>query len=306
MILDADQLLTFLAVTEQGGISAAARTLHRGQPAISERLQKLTNQVGEPLYIRDGRGIRLTAAGQALIPSAQRVRAALEEAGQIAMARQRLQQGHLRVAATNTLANYFLPRRLADFQERHPDIRIHLKGGITDWEGIAVTDWDIFFLEGTFDIAQLPPYYEVRPWIQDEIVCVAPPDHPLHIRGAIDWNDLLRFPIIWREPTSGIRKAVEAVFAERRLTPQFILEVIGIEAVVMAVAAGLGIGFVTRTALAQCSEWTIRPLSLPTPAPLFWTLYCAAPRPPYQSQAVKGFLTHLGSTSNFSRIKDKP
>ena len=72
--MDTELLLTFLTVARSGGISAAARMLHRSQPAVTERLQKLTQQVGEPLTMRSGRGIRLTPAGEALLSTAQRMR----------------------------------------------------------------------------------------------------------------------------------------------------------------------------------------------------------------------------------------
>lgn len=292
MGLDTEQLLTFLALAEEGSVSGAARLLHRGQPAVSERLQKLTAAIGEPLYIRHGRGIRLTPTGESLLPALRTLQEAVREVNGAVVRRQRLQEGVLRVAATNTLANYFLPKRLVLFSEQRPGVRIHLKGGITDWTQIRIGDWDLFFLEGQKDIPGLPSYYRVTPWVEDEIVCIAPEGHFL-AGHPIDWPALLTVPIIWREPGSGVRRAVEERFAARGLHPQFIMEVTGVEAVGQAVSAGLGVGFVTKVALAQQLRWPVTVLDLPNPTPLLWALYLAAPEAAYRSRAVVEFLALL-------------
>ena len=154
--MDTELLLTFLTVARSGGISAAARVLHRSQPAVTERLQKLTQQVGEPLTMRSGRGIRLTPAGEALLSTAQRMRDVVDEFDDIVLRRQRLQNGVLRIAATNTVANYFLPQHLVAFRRQFPEVELQLRGGIIDWSDISLSDWDLFFLEGGLDLEGLP------------------------------------------------------------------------------------------------------------------------------------------------------
>ena len=79
MRIHAEELLTFLAVAEAGGVGAGAQILRRSQTAVSERLRALQAAVGEPLYQRAGRGIRLTAAGESLLPYARRLREGLGE-----------------------------------------------------------------------------------------------------------------------------------------------------------------------------------------------------------------------------------
>jgi len=101
-------------------------------------------------YWRKGQGIALTAAGLALLEPARRVREALNETAEAIVRRRRLQEGTLRLAATPTLAHYFLPSLLAAFQAQHQGVRVHLKGGISDWRQVAVGDWDLFFLRGRF------------------------------------------------------------------------------------------------------------------------------------------------------------
>ncbi len=291
--MDTELLLTFLTVAESGGISAAARLLHRSQPAISERLQKLSQQVGEPLTMRNGRGICLTPAGEALLATAQRMREVIDEFEDIVLRRQRLESGMLRIAATNTVANYFLPERLVAFQRQFPEVQLQLRGGIIDWSSIALSDWDLFFLEGGLDLDGLPSYYTVTPWLQDEIMTIFPNDHKLLKHDALSLADLMGYPLIWRESGSGIRRSVERMFHEARLEPQQAIEVTGVEAVGAAVDAGLGIGFVTAAALRCRKDWRVQARRLPAPQGIQWTLYMATPQPAYQSHTIRAFLSFL-------------
>ncbi len=293
MDIDADQLLTFLVVAEQGSLTAAGHVLHRSQPAISERLQKLSAQVGESLYRRDGRGIRLTPAGKALLEPARMVRAALDDTAQAIVSRRRLQGAALRIAATPTLAHYFLPRRVAAFQRQHGDVLVHLKGSITDERQAAHGDWDLLFLEGELDHRHLPPHYALHSWHKESIACVVAPGHPLLGARPVAWPDLLRYPMIWRDDGPGVREALAAALAARGLAAPFGLEVGSVDAVIVAVMAGAGIGFVAQSIIAQRPDWRVGTLALQEDTALQWTLYVATPEAPYQSPAVRSFLALL-------------
>ncbi len=291
--MDTELLLTFLTVAKSGGISVAARSLHRSQPAITERLQKLSQMVGEPLTMRHGRGIQLTPAGEALLSTAQRMRDVIDEFEDIMLRRQRLQSGVLRIVATNTVANYFLPERLVSFQRQFPDIELQLRGGVIDWSSIALSDWDLYFLEGGLDLEGLPSYYAVTPWLDDEIMTIFPEGHSLLQQAELTLENLMPYPLIWREPGSGIRRSVEKAFQEARLTPRQSIEVTGVEAVGAAVDAGLGIGFVTAAALRCRQDWRVVARRLPAPLGIQWTLYMARPQPAYQSHTIRAFLEFL-------------
>ena len=291
--MDTELLLTFLTVARSGWVSAAARALHRSQPTVTERLQKLTQHVGEPLTMRSGRGIRLTPAGEALLATAQRLRDVVDEFDDIVLRRQRLQNGVLRIAATNTVANYFLPQRLVAFQRQFPDVELQLRGGVIDWSDISLSDWDLFFLEGEPDLEELPSYYMVTPWLHDEIMTIFPEGHPLLAQDDLSLESLMSYPIIWRERASGIRRSVEQVFRDAHLMPKQSIEVTGVEAVGAAVDAGLGIGFVTAAALRRRKDWRVNARRLPAPHGIQWTLYMARPQPIYQSHTIQAFLQFL-------------
>ncbi|OBS10651.1 LysR family transcriptional regulator [Acidihalobacter prosperus] len=296
MSIHAEHLLTFLHVAEQGGVAAGARLLHRSQPAVSERLRQLTEAVGEPLYQRVGRGIRLTPAGEALLVEARGLRAALDHVEEWIRRRRTLQDGCLRIVSSNNVASYFLHERLAAFRRCCPDIRLVLKTGALDWAIQAAGTWDLLFLDGVFADPQswLPGFCTLEPWMEDEIVALLPDDHPLAGRGdeGVGWDELVAYPIVWREPESGVRRAVEHALAAVGLSVQFSVEVTGVEAVREAVSAGLGVGFASATALRR-AQWPLQPLRLNPPQGLYWTLYLAAPKPDYRSAALNAFLDML-------------
>ena len=120
--MTADQLITFAAVAEHRNISRAAVALHLSQPAVSGQLRQLQDEFGEPLYQRDGRGVRLTPAGEQLASYATRLRDTWRQAHAYRDALRGLEQGTLRIGASTTPASYLLPYLIADFHRRYPDV----------------------------------------------------------------------------------------------------------------------------------------------------------------------------------------
>ncbi|MCE5360291.1 LysR family transcriptional regulator [Candidatus Igneacidithiobacillus taiwanensis] len=289
--LSLELLETFLAVAESGSVSKAAQILHRSQPAISERLQRLTELAGEPLYYGIGRGVRLTAAGEAYLGPARRLRDLKREWADMVQRRKQLQEGVLKIAATNTVANYFLPQYLVRFRQDYPEIELRLRGGITDWSQYSLMDWDLFFLEEGAPITGLPPHYDARPWLEDEILAIFPKGHALAKKSGLGLADLVGEPLVWREEQSGIRQRMLQEFRKVGIEPTIRIEVNGVEAMGTAVAAGLGIGFITSTALRHRSDWAIESRRLGDP--IHWTLYLVAPKAPYRSHTIARFLQYV-------------
>ena len=295
MRIHAEELLTFLAVAEANGVGAGARVLKRSQPAVSERLRTLQAAVGEPLYQRAGRGIRLTAAGESLLPCARRLRESLDAVENWSARRHALQEGSLRIAASNTVANYFLMEHLARFRGRYPGVQLQLKTGpLTD--NLPLSAWDLLFTEEQIGGGSLPQHMEQTAWREDELVAILPRDHPWVREGRqwVRWEEVLAEPIVWREVHSGIRRRVEAAIACAGLRARYSVEVTGVEALRDAVAAGLGIGFASVEALDKV-RWPLASLRLEPPRGLFWTLYLIRPRADWRSRAVRAFLELLAA-----------
>jgi DNA-binding transcriptional LysR family regulator len=173
-----DQLITFAAVAEHRNISRAAVALHLSQPAVSGQLRQLQDEFGEPLYQRDGRGVRLTPAGEQLASYAGRLRDTWRQAHAYRDALRGLEQGTLRIGASTTPASYLLPYLIADFHRRYPEVTLHTADGNTTEIVAALGSVDIAMIEGPVGV-DLPPDTAVHAWREDEIVAIMPRAHPL-------------------------------------------------------------------------------------------------------------------------------
>ncbi|VVE69268.1 LysR family transcriptional regulator [Pandoraea captiosa] len=244
-----DQLLTFATVAELGNISHAAQALHLSQPAVSGQLRLLQESFGEPLYRRDGRGIRLTAVGEQVAVYANKLRQDYRQAMALRDSLRGLETGALRIGASTTPASYLLPYVIAEFHQRYPAVALHIVDGNTS-EIVAQLDrLDVAFIEGAVPPG-LAPEIAVRPWRDDEIVAIARADHPLaqQPEGA-SLQAIAGYPLIMREPGSGVRALVARAFSVSGLEPRIALELAGVESIKEAVRAGMGVGFVSAMSM---------------------------------------------------------
>src|SRR5687767_8652205 len=118
--LDLDLLRSFLAVVRTGSFTKAAAEVHLTQSAVSRQMRDLERSLGTALFERFGRGVYLTSAGQALVAHAERI---LLQASDTLQAIEEIEEGvtgELRLGATITAANYFLPEILAAYRKKHP------------------------------------------------------------------------------------------------------------------------------------------------------------------------------------------
>jgi DNA-binding transcriptional LysR family regulator len=285
-----DQLITFAAVAEHLNISRAAVALHLSQPAVSGQLRQLQDEFGEPLYQREGRGVRLTPAGEQLASYAARLRDTWRQAHAYRDALRGLEQGTLRIGATTTPASYLLPYLIADFHRRYPEVALHTAdGNTTDIVG-ALGSVDIALIEGPVG-ADLPPDTAVHAWREDEIVAIMPRAHPLagSARGtSVALAALGVEPLIVREAGSGVRQIVERAFARAGVPMRVALEIAGVEGVKEAVRAGMGIGFVSAMSMRH-EDGALRVFSL-SPEPLTRRLSIVVPHASAPSRVVQQFL----------------
>src|SRR5690606_4124420 len=204
-----DQLITFAAVAELESISRAADALHLSQPAVSGQLRLLQEDFGEPLYRREGRGIRLTATGEQLAGMARQLSQSYERAHRLRDAITGLQAGSLAIGASTTPASYLLPYVVAEYRRRHPRIAISLRNGNTAQILAELSRFDFGIIEG--DIPDgLPGDMAVLEWKRDNVVAIVRPDHALvrnqapgvlegDVPGSASLQDLSRHPLVMRE-----------------------------------------------------------------------------------------------------------
>ncbi|HEY1609501.1 MAG TPA: LysR family transcriptional regulator [Paraburkholderia sp.] len=249
-----DQLITFAAVAEHRNISRAALALHLSQPAVSGQLRLLQEEFGEPLYLRDGRGIRLTPTGEQLAIYASRLRDTWRDAHTYRDALRGLEHGTLRLGASTTPASYLLPYLIAAFHRQYAQVRVETMSGNTADVVAMLGSLDIAMIEGPVG-APLPPDTAVHPWREDEIVAIVPSGHPLvDSTSSADiakttLEALGAWPLVLREDGSAVRQIVERAFARAAVPMRVALEIAGVEGVKEAVRAGMGIGFVSAMSM---------------------------------------------------------
>ena len=240
------QLRLFEAVARLGSYTQAARDLHLTQPAVSIQMKNLEGYVGMPLFEQVGKNLSLTEAGRVLLDHA---RAVLEEMESLQSAVDQLKglnTGRLRISSVTT-ANYFAPALLRTFCERYP--------GITVAMGVANRQELLGELEeNTIDMAIMgrPPVESgliAEPFLDNPLVIVAPPDHPLARRKSVPLSMLADQVYLMREPGSGTRGAMERYFAEKGITITPSIEVSGAEALKQGVQVGLGLAMMSRDAV---------------------------------------------------------
>ena len=246
MALNFNLLRSFVLVADQGSISGAARAGFASQPALSKAIRELEKQVGVPLFERSARGVILTEAGTLLHEHA-RALFALEAQTETALAALRdVEGGSLRIGATTTLASYVLPPLLGAFRAKFPRVSLSLERdnsrGIE--AKLAAYALDVGFIEG------LPahPNLTARAWREDEVALICAPAHPLAARELVWPQELKEQNWIVRERGSGTREWVERALKSFDLPPPGAWEIGSAEAIKSAVAAGLGIAFVSRAA----------------------------------------------------------
>lgn len=247
MAINLHHLRVFARVAQEGGFTRAAQAMHLSQPAVSKSVRELERQVGLPLFERSGRSTQLTAAGEALHVRARELFAVEQSAEAELRALRGLDGGVLRVGASTTVATYLLFPYLARFRAANP--RVELRVASANTRSIARA-----LLERRLDVALVEgpvrhPRLDVVPWREDELVVITPPAHRLARKRSIQLRELANEPLIEREPGSGTRKVAERALAAHGVTPTVTLQLGSTEAIKRAVAAGLGLAFVSRFAV---------------------------------------------------------
>lgn len=249
MPLNLNALRTFLVVVETGSFSRGAQAAHITQPAVTKAIQELEKQVGVPLLERGAHGVRLTEAGEKLQEHARHLFATERAAEEDLAAYRGIRGGTLRIGASLTIANYYLPTLVARFHEKYPDLQLRLMSHNTQTIEQLLLDYkiDIGLVEGPVHHERI----ETQPWHEDELVVVAASNHPLTRHkslAAADLNDALW---VVREPGSGTREVIEAALQERHLRWNHTLEINSTAAIKQTVASGLGLTMVSRHAAAD-------------------------------------------------------
>lgn len=280
------QLEVFVATARAGSTRGAAQQVARSQSAASAALTELEAALGAPLFDRIGRRLALNDAGRALLPGALTL---LEQATALQAQLAGGVAAPLRIAASLTIGEYLLPAHIARWRLTHPDSPVQMTVGNTAKVIRAVVDRDVDlgFVEGP----QTHPDLLLRRWLEDELVIVAAPTHPLATRtttlralAAAEW--------ILREADSGTRQAADAWLMPRLGALRVAFELGSTEAIKRLAATGAGLACMSRhTVAGELAHGTLVALRTPLPRakrPL--AVVMRRDRPP--GRATAAFLRH--------------
>jgi DNA-binding transcriptional LysR family regulator len=212
------QLQYMVAVAEEASFTRAAARVRVAQPAISQQISQLERELGERLFDRSDRRVRLTAAGEAFLPHARAVLGAAEQGRDAVRSLTGVLTGRLAVGAVQAPPQV-LTRRLAEFQQRYPRVRITLRVGHPEELTEAVAG-------GTVDVAvlalagqRLPALLEMRALHVEPLVVAVRPGHPLATRSWAALPVLEAYPVVTMTKGGGLRAVLDDACARAGVEP---------------------------------------------------------------------------------------
>ena len=255
--LNADQLVTFLAVARERGFSRAAARLGRTQSAVSQAVARLEAELSVTLFVRQKRTTSLTPAGRALEEHAQRVLDEMERARASLQALGELREGSLTVGTSDTLACYVLPPVITAFRARFPGVDLRLDNRPSPATAARVVERQL-----DLGLVTLPlpdglraggrPALEklrIEPLSVQEEVAICPPGHPLARRRRVGLEALVPYPLLLLDRTTGARAALETDLARLGAAPTVAMEMSSVEVLKRLVELGLGVSVVPAHAV---------------------------------------------------------
>ncbi|MBV9196614.1 MAG: LysR family transcriptional regulator [Solirubrobacterales bacterium] len=237
--MDDRRLRYFLTVVDEGGVNRAAERLHVAQPSLSQALRAFERELGAALFHRVGRGLRLSAAGEALVGPARHVLRAIDEAHNAIAGVVEVQTGTIEIAALATLAVDPMATLIGRFRARHPGVEVRV------FEPEGVEQASALVRDGTCELgaAHLPLTRSElisHPLGEQELLFVLPPKAPSGDERPLGAHELARTPLVVSPPGTSTRLLLEQALAAVGVTPQIAVQTAAREAIIPLVLAGAG------------------------------------------------------------------
>ncbi|MGR1225289.1 LysR substrate-binding domain-containing protein [Aeromonas veronii] len=244
MKLTLQQLKVFATIARYGNLGLAANELCLSKGAVSQSLQELERQLSTPLFDRIHPRLQLNNEGRLLQPAAEELLTRMQDIENL-FSPDAEPSGQLRLGASQTIGNYLLPTLLASSkQELGLPPKVTINNTHLLCHALANFELDMALIEGE----NHHPDLLAEPWLQDEMLVVAPPDHPLANKKELSLSRLGGETWVLREAQSGSREQFIQQIQPELPRWQPGLELNTLEAVMLAVEKGLGISFISRLA----------------------------------------------------------
>lgn len=246
--MDLRQLEIIRAIADTGSFTAAGEKLHVSQSAISRQILLLEDELGEPVFHRIGRRIRITPAGESLLQLSHRVFQDLQDTVSVISDTRESLKGSIRLVGGMTVCLYVFPALLAEVRRVHPHLDMKITVGSAD-RSIAM------LRSGAGDLGLVTLPVESTdlvsvPLLQEELLLITYPTHPLARKKQITPADLDNQPFIPFETGSITRRLIDEFFTRQRIRSQIVMETENVEIIKAMVRNGLGISIIPWQAAA--------------------------------------------------------
>ena len=244
--MELGQLEAFVQVASHHSFSKAAEVLFLTQPSVTARIQALEKELGEDLFERTGRSVRLTDAGSAFLPYADRVLKDVQEGREALESLRHGDFGSLRLGSALTISTYVLPRILKQFGARYPGVEVSIRTGRSDQvlEMVLADEVQVGIVR-----ALVHPDVETVHLYDDEVVLVADPGHPFARTHTADIAEVGQEPLIFFDKGSSYYGLVHGVFRDAGVVPRHAMTLDSMEATKKMVEEGLGIAILPRVSV---------------------------------------------------------
>jgi DNA-binding transcriptional LysR family regulator len=247
--MDLRQLEIIRAIADTGSFTAAGEKLHVSQSAISRQILLLEEELGEPVFHRIGRRIRITPAGESLLQLSHRVFQDLQETVSTISEKRDSLSGTIRLVGGMTVGLYVFPALLREVRRVHPHLDLKVTVGSAE-RSIAM------LRSGAGDLGMITLPVEATdlvsvPVLQEELLLITYPAHPLAKKKSITPKDLDKQDFVLFETGSITRRLVEQFFAREGVEPDVIMETENVEIIKAMVRNGLGISIIPSQAAAS-------------------------------------------------------
>jgi len=258
------QLGYFVAVADEGHFTRAAQRVLIAQPAISQQIRRLEAELGEPLFDRDRRHVRLTAAGRALLPHARATLAAADRAKAAVRSLSGLLSGQLTVGGFEGAPEGLLAAALGQFRRAHPAVEVQAKEGYAAELLTAVQRGELdAAITALPDAAKPPAGVKVTELAIEPLVLAVSPDHALAGEQGIPLTRLRDEPMITLTSDSSQRAHIERACRKAGFEPRITAETTRLSLLWELVSQGVGIAVVPRSTPGSDTRVTLVPVSRP-------------------------------------------
>src|SRR4051794_10966591 len=244
------QLAYFVAVADEAHFTRAAERLRIAQPAVSQQIRRLEAELGEQVFLRDRRSVRLTPAGEALLPHARAALAQVEHGRESIAALRGLLTGPLAIGLVHPLPGRRIVRAIGAFARHHPSVSLSLREGETDALLSAVAGGTLHcaFI-GLGPGTEPPENFASAVVAREPAVLAVHPGHDLAARDAVELHALREERFVTLTHASRLRHVLDAACQEAGFAPRIAVETTDLAVMVMLAAEGVGVALLPRSGL---------------------------------------------------------